>query len=265
VRPNANAIHVSYCHSPFRYAWHEREPAVEHVPALVRPLGRGLLRHIRNWDEAASQRVTHYIANSHITAERIHDYYARDATVIHPPVQIERFHSAPAEDFFLVVSEVLWHKRLENALQAAKRARQRLVVVGGGPDLKRLIALYGSDATFLGRISDDELASLYARARALVVPNIEEFGIAAVEAQAAGRPVIAADGGGANETVVPGETGVLVPYNDVDALAEAMLHTDFDRFSSERIRANSARFSEDEFKRRFMDEIGRVTNAAVPA
>jgi len=259
VRTKPTAIHVSYCHSPFRYAWHEREPAVQHMPWLLRPLSRGLLGRIRSWDVAASRRVTHYIANSQLTRERIQDYYGRDATVVHPPVEIERFHSATPEDFFLVVSEVLWHKRLDIALQAAKSARKRIVVVGGGPDLKRLARRYGSDATFVGRVSDDTLADLYARARALVVPNIEEFGIAAVEAQASGRPVLAADGGGATETIVPGETGVLVPFDDVDALAEAMLYTDFDRFSVDRIRAQAAHFSAHEFKRRFMAEVGRLT------
>jgi len=207
--------------------------------------------------------VTHYIANSQITRRRIHDYYRREATVIHPPVDVARFHSAPPEDFFLVVSEVLWHKRLEIALQAARLARKPLVVVGGGPDLKHLAAHYGGPGvTFTGRLADSALEDLYARARALVVPNIEEFGIAALEAQASGRPVIAADGGGVIETTIPGETSVLVPIGDVGALAEAMGHTDFDRFSSDRIRAHAEGFSTEEFKRRFLAETARLTQNA---
>jgi glycosyltransferase involved in cell wall biosynthesis len=260
VRTNPSATHVSYCHSPFRYAWHEMDSTIERTPAPLRPLARGLLRRTRRWDVAASERVTHYIANSQLTQRRIHDYYRRDATVIHPPVDTARFHCAAPEDFFLVVSELLWHKRLEIALQAARLARKPLVVVGGGPDLKHLVACYGGpNVTFTGRISDAALDDLYARACALVVPNVEEFGIAAVEAQASGRPVIAADGGGATETTIPGETGVLVPVGDVDALADAMCHTDFDRYSSDRIRAHAARFSTDEFKRRFMAEMTRLT------
>jgi len=262
VRANPAATHICYCHSPFRYAWHELGSTVERTPAPLRPVARGLLKRSRTWDVAASRRVTHYIANSQLTRRRIHDYYEREASVIHPPVDVERFHSSPPEDFFLVVTEVLWHKRLEIALQAAKLARQPLVVVGGGPDLKHLKARYGGPGvTFTGRIPDAELDNLYARARALVVPNVEEFGIAVVEAQASGRPVIAADGGGATETTIPGETSVLVPLGDVKALAEAMRHTDFDRFSSERIRAHASRFSTDEFKRRFMDETARLSQA----
>jgi len=260
VHTNAKATHVSYCHSPFRYAWHENDDTLERMSSLVRPLAKNLLYRVREWDRAASQNVSHYIANSQITQQRIQDFYKRDANIVHPPVEVERFHAAPAEDFFLVVSEMVSHKRLEIVLEAAKRARLPLVLVGGGPDLKRLASLYGSNATFMGRVSDETLVDLYARARAFVMPNIEEFGIAAVEAQAAGRPVIAADGGGARETIAAGKTGVLVPFADVDALAEAMVHTDFDKFSPELICAHARQFSVAEFRRRFAAEVARLTD-----
>jgi glycosyltransferase involved in cell wall biosynthesis len=260
VRPNASATHIAYCHTPFRYAWHELEPTISRTPPLLRPAARRLLGRSRRWDVAASERVTHYIANSRLTQQRIQDYYHRDATIIHPPVDITRFHSGPPEDFFLVVSEILWHKRLEIALQAAQRAKVPLVVVGGGPDRKHLEARYGGrHVSFLGRVSDEALNDLYARARALVVPNVEEFGIAAVEAQASGRPVIAAGGGGVAETTIPGETSVLFPLGDVAALADIMRTTDFERFSRDRIQVHAAQFSTEEFKRRFMAETARVT------
>lgn len=262
ARAKPSAAHISYCHSPFRYAWHELDATVAHTAAPLRPAARRLLRNTRSWDIAAAKRVTHYIANSKLTQQRIADYYGREATVIHPPVDVERFHVALAEEFFLVVSEVLWHKRLEVALEAARLAEKPLVVVGGGPDLARLQARYaGPGVTFTGRIPDDELDDLYARARALVVPNIEEFGIAAVEAQASGRPVIAVEGGGALETTIPGVTSVLLPFGDVHALAEAMREVDFDAFSSDRIRDHAARFSTVEFKRRFTAEVARLTQA----
>ena len=263
VRTNPAATHISYCHSPFRYVWHERDSTLLRTPVPLRPPARGLLRHMRSWDVAASKRVTHYIANSKLTQRRIQDYYGRDCTIIHPPVDIARFHTAPPEDYFLVVSEVLWHKRLEVALQAARLARKPLVVVGGGPDLKHLQAQYGGPyVTFKGRISDAELDDLYARARALVVPNVEEFGIAAVEAQASGRPVIAADGGGVTETTIPGETSILVPPGDADALADAMRGSDLDSFSPDRMRAQAQRFSVDEFRRHFQAETARLTQAS---
>jgi glycosyltransferase involved in cell wall biosynthesis len=129
------------------------------------------------------------------------------------------------------------------ALEAARRAGVRAVVVGMGPDRQRLRALYGDVARFEGRLGDTELAALYARALAVVVPNVEEFGITAVEAQAAGRPVLAADAGGARETVVCGETGVLFPPGEVDAIAEAMREVDWTRFDAGRCRAHAERFS----------------------
>ena len=265
VRPRLGATHISYCHTPFRYAWHEYERTLARTWRPARPLAREVLRRIRAWDLAASARVTHYIANSEITKQRIADTYGRDATVVPPPVEVARFTTGTPEDYFLIVSEIVWHKRVDLALEAARRAGQPVRVVGGGPDLKRLEERYGSSATFLGRVSDPELERLYAGARALIVPNVEEFGIAGVEAQAAGRPVVAADAGGARETIVDGETGVLVPPGDVDALAEALRETDFDRFRSERIRANAERFSAEAFKGRLLDEVRRLTDDRSPS
>ena len=141
-----------------------------------------------------------------LSRERIRRYYGRDACVIHPPVETQRFAPGAPGDSLLVVSEVVRHKRLHVALEAARRARAPIRVVGSGPDLPELREAY-PEAEFLGRAGDEELAELYASARAVVVPSMEEFGIVAVEAQAAGRPVIAAAAGGALETVLDGRTG----------------------------------------------------------
>ena len=260
VRAAAGAVHVCYCHSPFRYAWHERERALAEARRPMRPQLRRTLDQIRSWDLAASRAVTHYIANSDLTRIRMERYWGREAgAVIHPPVEVDRFAVGEPEDFLLIVTELVAHKRVDLALDAARRAGCRVKVVGVGPERQRLARRYdGRGAEFLGRVSDGGLEDLYARARALVVPNVEEFGIAAVEAQAAGRPVLAADGGGARETVIDGSTGILVPSGSVDALAEAMSQTDFDRFSPERIRANAARFSTEVFRARFLAEMTRL-------
>jgi len=252
VRPGPEAVHICYCYTPFRYAWHERERALAEAPRVVRPALRRNLGRIRRWDLDASRRVTHYVAISELTRARIERYWGRtDVTVVHPPVQVERFAIGKPEDFFLIVTELVPHKRVDLALEAASRVGARVRVVGTGPHHERLARLYERrGAEFLGRVSDTVLADLYARARALIVPNVEEFGIAAVEVQAAGRPVLAADAGGARETVVDGETGVLVPSGSVDALAEAMSQTDFDRFSPARARENAARFSTEVFQRK---------------
>src|SRR4051812_24561521 len=227
IRPAPGAAHICYCHSPFRYAWHERDRTLEAVRRPLRHVLRAVLERNRRWDQQASTRVTTYIANSRITQERIAEFYGRDAKIVHPPVEVDRFAPSEPEDYFLFVGELVRHKRVEMALQAAGKARVRMNVVGTGPDHERLRTLYGHRAEFLGRVDDRRLAALYGGARAVIVPCVEEFGIVALEAQAAGRPVVAVDRGGARETVVDGRTGVLVPENDVDAMAEALRETDF--------------------------------------
>lgn len=259
VRVEPGATHVCYCHTPFRYAWHDFSRTVRRARWYTRPVLARMLRHAQNWDVDASRRVTHYIANSQLTRERIADFWGRDATVIHPPVAVQQFHIAEPEDYFLVVAALTGHKRVEVALEAAVRTGQRIKVVGTGPDFRRLVSIYGSTAEFLGRVNRRELAELYSRARALVVPNVEEFGLAAVEAQASGRPVLGATVGGTCETVVNGQTGVLVTPENVGAVAEAMTQVDWEGFSPTLIRQHAAQFSTTAFKRRFGEEIARLT------
>jgi glycosyltransferase involved in cell wall biosynthesis len=258
VRIAPGAVQVCYCHTPFRYAWYEYARAAQEAPAPLRPLVRRTLTRIREWDVEAAARVNHYIANSVITRERINEYYGKDAPIIHPPVEVDRFSPGEAEDWFLLVSELVPHKRIELALEAARIARVPVKVVGDGTLLPSLRERYPAPIEFLGRVGDRELPDLYRRARAIVVPSVEEFGIVAVEGQASGRPVLAAEGGGAEETVLRGETGELVPQS-VDAFAEAMGQIDFDRFSSERAAANAARFSTDAFRSALRETVDRLT------
>jgi glycosyltransferase involved in cell wall biosynthesis len=209
---------------------------------VLRPSLRRLLARMRRWDVAASERVDVYIANAQLTRERIQLYYGRDAAVVHPPVDTERFTPGEPGDALLVVSEIVRHKRLQVALEAARRARAPIRVVGSGPDYAALRAAY-PQAEFLGRVSDEELAGLYASARAVVVPSMEEFGITAVEAQAAGRPVIAAAAGGALETVLDGCTGLLATVDDVDSFQRAIEAVDdLDCDPAQAVR-NAERFS----------------------
>jgi glycosyltransferase involved in cell wall biosynthesis len=259
VTPPEGATHICYCHSPFRYAWHERERALEEAHPGQRAVLGLVLSQIRRWDVRASRRVTHYIANSRITQERIERFYGRESTIVHPPVATHRFRSAEAEDYVVFVGEVTRHKRVELAIEATRRAQVPLVVVGSGPDLPRLQALHGERVRFAGRLDDEELVELLSRAKAQIVPNVEEFGIAAVEGQAAGRPVVAAAAGGALETILDGETGVLVEPDSVDALAEALRETDFSRFDPARAQANAARFSDEAFRERLTAEVARLS------
>lgn len=252
VRPARGAVHVCYCHSPFRYIWHERERTTSAIPAPLRPPAEAMVRALRRWDLRAAHGVTQFVANSEITRQRIGEFYGRDATVVHPPVDTGRFTRAPdPQDYVLSVGEVTRHKNTEVALAAAERAGVTIKVAGEGPDLDRLRTRYRR-ADFLGRVDDRRLADLYAGCRTLIVPAVEEFGITIVEALAAGRPVVAAAGGGALEIVSDGETGVLVEPHDVDALAEALRGTDWEAFDVARLRASAERFSESRFRERFV-------------
>lgn len=251
VRVRADALHVCYCYTPFRYAWYEQERALREVPSLARPLLQRQLRSARRWDRAVAQRVTQYVAISEYSRTRIRECLGRDALVVHPPVELTRFQPGTPEDYFLVVCELVQHKQVELAIKAAAAAGQCIKVVGAGPDEARLRSIAGPCVEFLGRVSDAELADIYTRCRALIVPNIEEFGIVSVEAQASGRPVLAIDAGGARETVVDGETGTLVE-GSVDAVARAMREVDWEGFETERLVANARRFCRVTFGERLL-------------
>lgn len=254
VRAPAGAVHVCYCYTPFRYAWYEQRRALAETAPPLRPALRAALAAIRRWDLAASRRVDAYLAISELSRERIRRYWGREATIVHPPVETERFAPGRPGDALLVVSEIVRHKRLEVALEAARRARAPIRIAGAGPDLDALREAY-PDAEFLGRVSDGDLAGLYAEARAVLVPSMEEFGITAVEAQAAGRPVIAAAAGGALETVIERVTGRLVALDDVEAFREAIEGLDALGLDPAAAVQNAQRFSVAVFRQRIAEQV----------
>jgi glycosyltransferase involved in cell wall biosynthesis len=261
IRKPPGVVHVCYCHTPFRYAWHERETALREVPGPLRPVLSLLLRRHRGFDRRAVGQVDRFLANSLFTRDRIRRYWGRDATVVYPPVDVERFSPGEPADYVLFVGELVRHKRPEAAIEAAMSAGRRIKVVGGGRALAALRNRYRGRAEFLGRVTDEALARLYAEAAALVVPGVEEFGIAGVEAQASGRPVIAIDAGGARETVVPGRTGLLVANSGSSALARA-LREDFTAFDPEDIRAHAQRFSRQVFQERMREIVEETCGRA---
>jgi glycosyltransferase involved in cell wall biosynthesis len=210
ARRGEEATHVCYCHNPFRYAWNERDRTLaERRDPLTRALLGTFLCRWREWDRAVAARVDRYVTNSRTTQRRIGDYLGRDSTVVYPPVGTHRFVPGEIRSHYVLLSALMSHKRIDLAIEAFNQLGLPLVVVGDGPDEGRLRSLAGPTIRFAGRVDDERAAQLLASARAVVVTSIEEFGIAAVEAQAAGRPVIAAGAGGALETVVEGVTGTL--------------------------------------------------------
>jgi glycosyltransferase involved in cell wall biosynthesis len=226
VLVDPGAVHVCYCHNPFRYAWTEREATVAARPAPIRLPLRMLLSRWRQWDWVVAQRVDRYVANSQLTRKRIERYFGRDADVLHPPVELERFRTGEVGDHYLVVAELMAHKQIDVAVAAFNRLRMPLIVVGDGPELRRLRRLAGPTVRVTGRLPDDRVAELMRSARALVVTAAEEFGIAAVEALASGRPVIALGAGGVLESVREGATGAYYHASDPEALAEVIARFD---------------------------------------
>jgi glycosyltransferase involved in cell wall biosynthesis len=271
IRPSG-AVHVSYCHTPMRYAWDQFDSYFG--PERIGRLQSGLLRPVfgwlARWDAATAGRVDRFLANSQYVAARIDRYYNRRSTVVHPPVETDFYTPAgrAASSTFLIVSALVPDKRIDVAIEACRRLGRRLRIVGTGPELPRLRAIAGSDVEFLGWQSDEQIRALYRASAATLLPGVEDFGIVPIEAQACGCPAVAVDAGGARETVVDGVTGVLVPESTPDAFAAGLTRALETPFDVHAIRQNAVRFSRARFLESFqaaVDEAlaGRVASPPI--
>jgi glycosyltransferase involved in cell wall biosynthesis len=270
LRHTPQQLHICYCLAPTRYVWDyvgyaAREGFGRWLGLLVEPA----IARLRRWDFSAAQvpaqspmkgqkvqGVHHFIAISKEIQARIKIFYGRDSVIIYPPVNTERFQPLPSgqlpEDFYLIVSRLIPYKRIDLAVQALSRLGKKLIVVGDGRDRGQLEALAGPTVEFRGRLPGAEVVDLMARCRAFLFPGFEDFGIAPVEAQAAGRPVIAFAKGGALDTVVEGETGLFFHEQSVEALMAAVEQFETMTFDPVAIRANAERFG----TTRFHQELG---------
>lgn len=263
------ATHVCYCHSPMRYAWDQfgayfGPGQVGKWPSrALRPVMASLAR----WDAATAGRVHRFLANSQYVAGRIRRYYNRGSTVVYPPVDTEFYRPDPGRALpgsgALVVSALVPYKRLDLAIDACRRARMPLRIVGQGPELPRLQALArGVEVEFLGWRADDEIRELYRTAAVVLLPGTEDFGIVPVEAQACGTPVVARDGGGARETVVDGETGALVAGDDVETWAAAIREVAAAGLDRAQIRRHAEQFSAGRFRTAFAAAVAEACAGA---
>lgn len=226
----ANVPHICYCHTPTRYLWDATHEVTSHHP--LRALARLAIHYLRLMDFSAAARVNVFVANSLYTKQRIASYYRRDSQVVYPPIDTAFFHPAPIwQRFrsgpkkpapFLVVGRLTATKHFDQAVVACEKLQQPLVVVGVGPELGRLQRLNGKYTQFVGKVSKEKLRTYYRSAQALLQPGIEDFGMAAAEAQACGTPVIAYGVGGVREIVAPGESGYFYKTQRIEALAEAI-------------------------------------------
>lgn len=253
VITSSRTRHLCYCHTPMRYLWdlyHDYRnewTGSRWKRAAMTPL----TNYLRVWDFAAAARVDQFIANSENVRQRIRKTYRRDAEVVHPPVAVDSFYHRPAEDYYLIVSELVAYKRIDSVVRQFSASGRRLRIAGDGPEYRYLRAIGAANVEFLGRVGDAELRELYAGCRAFLLPGEEDFGITPVEALASGKPVIALGRGGVLETV-PASGGFFYDEPTPEGIAEAVAR--FERTEREirpsALQAWARRFNEAEFARK---------------
>jgi len=260
IRKPPGAVHVCYCLTPTRYVWGFDDYASREglSPAQMQIL-RPVLNLLKQWDRAAAQKVDHFIAISSEVRRRIASFYGRDSIMIYPPVSTDRFNIAnDLGDYFLCLGRLIPYKRVDLAVQACTALNLPLLVGGDGRDRARLEKIAGPTVKFLGRVSEADLPGLVARCRAFLFPGLEDFGIAPVQAMAAGRPVIAFAGGGALDTVIENQTGHLFHQQTAQSLISSLQSFDSSRFDSTAIRAHALKFDRKVFERELRAFISSV-------
>ncbi|MFC5701774.1 glycosyltransferase family 4 protein [Cohnella faecalis] len=268
IKKPRGAVHVCYCHTPMRFAW-DFEGYVQgmKIPFLLKWASRLFIVPLRRWDARNSARVDEIVANSTIVKERIRNHYGKDASIVYPPVQLERFGPVEADggrgpdDYFLVVSRLVSYKKIELAVKACTLLSERLIVVGDGPDRQRLERMAGPTVSFAGRLPDDQVERLMRGCRALLFPGIEDFGITPLEANACGRPVIAFGAGGALDTVDPGLNGLFFDSQTPESLAGTLRRFALHEWNPALIRRHAESFGE----RRFETELRSLIGSALQA
>ena len=261
VRKNRSATHICYCHTPMRDCWGESQAKVvrNNWPIWSQLAAGGVLRYLRQWDRKSSDGVDQFVANSGTIRDRIKQLYGRDALVIHPPVDCDNFAiSKHIGEFYLIVGNLMAYKHIELAMEACRQAKRRLIIIGDGPEGRRLRAAGTKGIDFLGYQPDEVVADYMSRCLAFLMPGEEDFGITAVEAQAAGRPVIAVAKGGALDSVealgqTEEPTGVLFDQANPSAMANAMaaFEHNTEKFVPENIRRHALKFDRKVFLKKF--------------
>lgn len=252
VKTSPHQIHICYCHTPFRSAWDPTLFHIKQVHPLLRPLANKLFASLRSWDQSQF-RVDYFIANSTYVQKKIQILHGQDAVVIHPPVDTHLFKiSSNPKNYYITCSRLVPYKRIDLLLQAfAKFPEKKLLIVGEGPDARKLKAKAPKNVVLLGYKPRDVYCKLISEAKAFVFAAEEDFGIALVEAQAAGVPVIAFGKGGSLDTVLPGKTGIFFKEQTSPAIADALFR--FEKmegdFEPEKIKEHAEKFNKERFQR----------------
>lgn len=250
-----NTLHICYCHSPMRYAW---EDSINYIKKydmnpLAKKLAPWFMHKIRLWDRLSADRVDYFVSNSHHIQKRIYKYYRRPSTVIHPFFDDQKFsNGSRREDFYLAVGRLTPYKRFDLLVETFNQTGLPLKIVGEGISAKKLQAAAKENIQFLGFVPDEELRDLYSRAKALIFPQLEDFGIIPLEAMACGCPVIAYGKGGALETVVDGKTGIFFQEQTPESLKKALRKRSTIRFNHKNIREHALQFTEEKFQKEML-------------
>lgn len=262
VKTIEGQIHVCYCHSPMRYIWDLKDDYIKEIsPLIKRKIAKKVFNHLQSWDKRTAKNVTHFIANSNFIEHRIKKNYNRDSIVLHPPINTAFFipTDQKKENYFVVVSRLVGYKKIDLIVNAfSKMPNQNLIVIGDGPDLN--ILQKKPNINYLGYLNDNNMRAYVQKSRATIAVAIEDFGIAALEAQSCGIPVIALKKGGYLETVIENKTGVFFENQTAKDIVNAI--SKFEKvendFSKEEIRKHALNFTEEAFKTKFKSEINSV-------
>lgn len=256
-------LHVAYLFTPTRYYWSDyhrylADPGFGWLNPLVRRAMPRVISGLRQWDYAAAQRPDVLVADSKFVAARIAKFYSRPATVIYPPVELERFEADQArQEYYLVVSRLIPYKRVDLAIRAFNQLKLPLRIVGAGTEMKKLQHLAGPTISFMGKLDDAKTAQAYAHAKALIFPTEEDFGITPLEAMASGSPVIAYSRGGVLETVVEGKTGLFFNKQTVESLVDAVERSQSIKFDPLVLRRRAEEFNVDRFRREIQELVAQ--------
>ncbi|TXK83701.1 glycosyltransferase [Paenibacillus sp. N3.4] len=251
-------FHLCYCHTPMRFAWdYDTYMERQSKSSVMKRLLKIYIDRLKHWDQKTSVNVNQFIANSSVVKKRIRNYYQRDADIIFPPINTSRFHSTTSiENYYLVVSRLVSYKRIDLAVEAFNRNGLPLYIVGEGPDMVRLKQMAKGNVRFLGRLDDKAVTKMMAECRALIFPGEEDFGITPLEANAAGRPVVAYQAGGALDTIVPLVNGVFFKRQEVDDLLGAIDEVESHAWDVGKIMNHANKFDEKAFMDTFKVYMG---------
>jgi glycosyltransferase involved in cell wall biosynthesis len=266
IKVKQPAIHINYCHAPTHYYWsrydeYMKSPGFGFLDPLARLGLKLLVGPMRRWDYKAAQRPHQIIANSNFTKDQIKKYYGRDSQVIHPPVDIERFktpNDPPKRSGFLIAGRQTPYKRFDLAVAACTKLSLPLTVVGDGPEYKKLVKMAGPTVKFVGSPSDKEIVHYFQSAEAFIFPGVDDFGIVAVEALAAGTPVITYKAGGALDYVQPGINGLFFENQTVGSLVQSLKSFDVSTFDPIKVSQSAGEFSAVNFKTEFQKYLAKV-------